>query len=139
MEKLHLTFYETPRHGYLEVSGDICRKLQISQTFSGFSHYFFEVNKEDPDFFQDTFFLEEDIDAQLFFKRCTLDEIEVILTFQYLTANEEDAKILCHSLIADNEGDIKRFGILEQRKSDLFHYVGDEEYVFDDEEDSNDN
>jgi hypothetical protein len=138
MEKLHLTFYETPRHGYLEVSGDICRKLKISQRFSVFSHYFSIEDEEDPDFFEDTFFLEEDIDAQIFFQRCTLDKIEVILTTQYLTAPEENAKILCHGLIADNEGDQVKFGKLEQH-SGLIDLYSDKEDLFDDEEDSVDN
>ena len=51
MEQLHLTFYETPKHGYLRVPGEICRKLNISQSFGPFSYYFFETDEEDPDSF----------------------------------------------------------------------------------------
>ena len=126
MEELRLTFYETPRHGYLEVPGEICRKLKISQSFSPFSYYFWQTDDEDPEFYNDIFYLEEDIDYPMFSKRCELDNIKLIVDDVYITSSQENDIILSNHTVGKWYCDRGRFGTLEQNVSGLSKYLGDD-------------
>lgn len=126
MEKLHLTFYETPNHGYLRVPGDICRKLNISQSFSPFSYYYKEENKDKPEFYFDLFYLEEDLDCRLFLKRCELDQIDVKINEVYIIKSQEDDIILSNQPVGKDNSDEIRFGILKQNLFGLSDIVGED-------------
>ena len=130
MEQLHLTFYETPKHGYLRVPGEICRNLNISQSFGPFSYYFFETDEEDPDYYKDIFYLEEDIDYPMFQKRCELDNIKLIVDDVYITSSQENDIILSNHPVGRWYCDRGRFGTLEQNLTGLSKYTGEN---FDDE------
>ena len=119
---IEVIYYETPRHGYLEVKGDDLRDLKISQSFGEFSYY-------DED--NDIFYLEEDYDASLFGKRCELDGVEVKITNKFLDSSEEDEKIRCHNNAEG--GDYGYFGELEQNHTGLEKFFGD--FEEDEEED----
>jgi len=126
MEQLHLTFYETPNHGYLRVPGDICRKLNISQSFSPFSYYFKEEKKDKPEYYVDTFFLEEDLDYRLFLKRCELDQIKVNIDEVYIIKSQEDDIIFSNQPIGKDNSDRNRFGKLKQNLLGLSDIIGED-------------
>ena len=127
-KSIDVTYYSTPRHGYLKVSGDDLRDLKISQSFSEFS-YFDEDN--------DVFYLEEDRDASLFSKRCELDNVEIKVTDEDLDAEEEADLIRCHNDALG--GDYGYYGELEQNHNGLERFFEDEEdYDEEDEEDEED-
>ena len=120
-KSIDVIYYSTPRHGYIQVSGDDLRDLKISQSLSHYSYY----NEDD-----DIFFLEEDCDASLLMKRCELDGVTVNITEDDLDTEHEEAIITCHNS-AGGGGDWGYFGELEQ------NHVGLESF-FDDEEDEED-
>lgn len=129
MSKVFKTiFYETPRHGYLKVDGDDVREVKISQSFSGYSYF----NEDD-----DIFYLEEDCDAPMFFKRCELDGIKVEVEEDYLDEDEEGSIIRCHNDAAG--GDYGYYGELEQNLDGLEEFFGeDDEEEFDEEDEEDD-
>lgn len=115
------TYFETPRHGYLAVSGEDARDAQLSQSFSGFSYY-----DEDGDIF----YLEEDCDMQMFLKRCELDGVHVVMEDEYLDVDEAEEKIYAHNNAEG--GDYGYFGELEQNTEGLDKFFSD--YLNDDDE-----
>lgn len=118
------TFLETPRHGYLKVSGDDAREVKLSQSFSGYS-YFDEDN--------DIFYLEEDCDMPMFMKRCELDGISLVTEEDYLDDDDEESTIRCHNTAEG--GDYGYYGELEQNLEGLDAFFGEEEDDYWDEED----
>lgn len=121
---IEVIFYETPGHGYLKVDGDDLRGLKISQSFSEFSFYDEE---------NDIFYLEEDVDARIFCKRCELDGYTIKEDEEYLDVAEENEIIRKH----DNAyyGDLGVFGVLEQNLEGLDEFFGDDDEEDEDDED----
>ncbi len=118
------TFYETPGHGYLKVSGDDAREVKISQSFSDYSFF----NEDD-----DVFYLEEDCDLPLFLKRCELDGVTVEIDEQYLDEDEEESMIRCHN--PAEGGDWGYYGALEQNHVGLESFFEtDDDYDYEDED-----
>jgi hypothetical protein len=114
---IEVIYYETPRHGYLQVKGEDLRDLKISQSFTHYSYY-------DED--NDIFYLEEDSDASMFAKRCELDGVEIKEETEHLDSEEEDEKIKS-LLSAGGGGDWGYFGELEQNITGLKKFFRDKD------------
>ena len=121
-KKIDVIYYSTPRHGFFKVDGDDLRDLKISQSFTHYSYY----NEDD-----DIFYLEEDLDASMFMKRCELDGVEVNVTDEDIDSEEEENIIKCHNS-AGGGGDYGYFGELEQNLIGLEKFFKDE---YDEDED----
>lgn len=124
-KKIDVIYYSTPRHGYFKVDGDDLRGLKISQCMSDDSFY----NEDD-----DIFYLEEDVDASMFLKRCELDGVQVIVTDEDIDSEEEESIIRCHNS-AGGGGDWGFFGELEQNLEGLERFFSEEDDENDEGED----
>ena len=122
-KSIDVIYYSTPRHGYIQVSGDDLRDLKISQSLSHYSYY----NEDD-----DIFFLEEDCDAPMFAKRCELDGVKLNISEEDYDSEQEEDLIRCHNDALG--GDYGYYGELEQNHTGLESYFEDDSDEEDEEE-----